>query len=83
MIIKGTVKNYKEIIKDVNWKKKLLAVDNEKNYYIYYTEFNGKKLIKPYCKYKNYKFQRLFGFSQECKDYTPERIIDITEAVKL
>ena len=65
MIIKVTVKNYKEIIKDVIWQKKLLAVDNEKNYYIYYTEFNGKKLIKPYCKYKNYNFNAYLFFSSK------------------
>lgn len=81
MFIKGTVRNYKEDIKDVNWEKKLVVVGNEKNYYIYYTEFNGKKLIKPYCIYKNYEFEWLFGFAHECKDYTPERIVDITDAI--
>ena len=31
--------------------------------------------------YQNYEFQWLFGFTYECTDYTPERIVDITDAI--
>jgi len=80
MDVKGFIRNYKENVKNVNWEKKLIFIHNS-DFYIFYTEYNNKKLIKPYCKYENIYFEQLFGFTYECSDYTPERIVDITDAI--
>ena len=82
LYIQGTVRNYKEEVNNINWEKKMAFVRNQ-NYYIYHTKYNNKHLVKPFCMYKSYEFQWLFGFSYECADYTSERIVDITDAISI
>ena len=81
--LSGTIHKYEEKPVNLTWNVITVYFNYNTFYKVYYTEYNNKKLIKPYCKYDQIEFEHLFNFGSHCKNYDPERIINITEAVKL
>jgi len=78
----GTIYKYEEKPVNNTWNVITVSLNYNTLFKVYYTEYNNKKLIKPYCEYHQVEFEHLFNFGSHCKNYDPERIIDITEAVK-
>ena len=81
MKLSGPISIYKENPTNVEWKEINVQLSYITIYKVYYTEYNKKKLIKPFTKILQSEFEDLFAFNCQCRDYDPNRIIDITNAV--
>ena len=82
MKLYGTIHKHNETPINTTWDIINISVSWDTSFKVYYTEYNGKKLIKPYKEYWRSEFEHIFNFGCKCKDYDSERIIDITDAVK-
>ena len=83
VLLCGTIHKYEQKPVNTTWNVITVILNYDALFKVYYTEYNNKKLIKPYCVYHQLEFEHLFNFGSHCKNYNPERIIDITEAIKL
>jgi len=79
--LSGSLKTYKEKLNDnIKWEKKNIEMSHN-IYEIYYTEYNTKKLIKPFKPYNNYEFEYIFEFGPNCRNYDKNKILDITNCI--
>lgn len=92
----GTVIEYNNFIPlETEWHE-IMVRYGQKRYKVLHTIFSNYQLIKPFpklmnecchCKetnkggYHEFEFETLFGFTNHCENFTPNRVINISGAI--
>jgi len=94
--LNGTIIEYNNFIPSESEWHEIIVRYGEKSYKVLHTEIGNCQLIKPfpdlmkecqYCKetnkggYHEFEFETLFGFTNHCENFTPNRVINISNAM--